>query len=251
MNIDNVIISTNDAPEYIEFLPIVSKTWKKLAPSVELYCGYASDKEPPDEMHEHAKIVRFWHESVPSPNMAKVSRMLIATNLPGRSLLSDVDMLPLQAEYFDSMSKALTGDEVVFFNADVYTQDNRFPICYILASMETYREIVNPHELSTRDLLGSWVGVHLDHKDDVSKIPFSDESLLRWMLKRWNKPYRMRLLNRGWAGNIAHNRVDRAAWAVSPEALRDGLYIDAHMLRPLHLYKGHIKVLTDHLGIEL
>lgn len=251
MKIDNIIISSNDSLDYIEFLPIISKAWKKLIPSTKLIMGYVSSNSTPNWMKQYAEITHLWNKNIPSANYSKISRLILATQYPGYNMLSDIDMLPLQANYFLKCSKSLQEGKIIFLSSDAYNQDNRFPICYIIAHQNTYKEIINPNNLNIHDLLESWIGYKLDKKDDINKSPFSDESLLRWLLKKWNHPERMILFKRGWIHNIAVNRIDRTSWNINHNKLQEGLYIDAHMLRPLHDYKNQIRFLTNYLGIKI
>ena len=254
MKIDKIIISTNDSLDYIQFLPIICKAWKKLlGDQVSIVLGYATNKPESqwEWMREYAEVTRFWNPHIPSANLAKVSRLLLASEFYDKNcLLSDIDMLPMQAKYFSDISDLLEPGNIIFYSSDAYPwQGDRYPICYILANGYTYREIVNPQDLSTEELLDIWSCKHVDGKDDVSKSPFSDESLLRWMLIRWGQKNRMNLRRRGWINNIALGRVDRSRWYINPEALHNGEYIDAHLLRPMSQYQDQIRPLTDYLGI--
>lgn len=249
LKINKIIISTNDDPKYIEFLPYVARAWKKLLGNdIEVIVGYASDKNNP-EMEKHATVHRFWHPDIKSGNIAKVSRMLLACMHPNDyCLLSDMDMLPLQAEYFIEGSKRLRDDSVLFYSADAYTwQRMRFPICYILAKGRVFREFVNPNNLSENGLISLWTIAHYEDKSSLKSNIFSDESLLRWMMFSW-KNSRIQTMDRGWVNNIAVNRIDRARFSIDREKMNRGEYIDCHMPRPLD--KKAMAPLFDYLGIN-
>jgi len=240
--IDNVIVSTDTSP-YKDFLPLVSKAWKKFLPEAELVIGHATD-EPDYDFLKYGFPVDFSHV-IPSGNLAKISRMMCAYMVPGTNMLSDMDMVPLQRAYFeDAASKHIPGNLTVL-SADAYDQDDRYPICYLIADRETWLEIVNPKGYEYWDLINAWLGYKLDQKDDPSKTPFSDESLLRYLIKEWNHPERITLLNRVWHKGIADKRIDRSRWMYT-HAILNGYYIDAHMPRPYN--KGKLKDIIYYIG---
>ncbi len=251
MKIQKVIISTNDSVDYIEFLPMISRAWEKLFDSkLELLVGYASKNEPLDWMEDFAHIERFWDDEIPSCNMAKVSRLLLACRYPDDyCMLSDMDMLPLQSSYFSDRSDQLEDDKILFMSADAYPQEFRYPICYILAKGSVFKEIVNPNGLSEKELLDSWKSTQTSY-DNVTKMPFSDESLFKCLLIKWGQPGRLIHLSRGWFENIALNRIDRSKWSIRQSTLEEGKYIDCHLLRPLSKHEKAIKPLLDYLGIS-
>jgi hypothetical protein len=219
-----------------------------LGNDIEVIVGYASEKDNP-EMSKYATVHRFWYPDIKSGNIAKVSRMLLACMYPNEyCLLSDMDMLPLQAGYFIENSKKLYDDSVLFFSADAYPwQRMRFPICYILAKGRVFHEFVNPNNLSENGLISLWTLTHYEDKSSLKSDIFSDESLLRWMISAW-KNQRIQTLNRGWINNIAVNRIDRANFGIDRKKLDREEYIDCHMPRPLD--KQVMAPLFDYLGIN-
>jgi hypothetical protein len=52
------------------------------------------------------------------------------------------------------------------------------------------------------------------------------------------------LLNRGFSG-FAHNRIDRAIWRYDANLVKEGHYIDSHLLRPYKQHKTEIDNLIN------
>jgi hypothetical protein len=163
-----------------------------------------------------------------------------------------MDMLPLQAEYFSKNSDKLEDDKILFYSADAYSswQDNRYPICYILAKGSVYKEIVNPFNFSEEDLIQAFITPYLEEKSSILSELFSDESLLRWLLLQWKQPQRIQKLNRGWIRGVANNRIDRVNFGFHPQRLKEGYYIDCHMPRPLSKYQAAMNPIFNYLKIE-
>jgi len=170
---------------------------------------------------------------IPVGHVAKISRMISASELPGISILSDADMLPLRRQEFDFLVNAVTRwDKSLYcYGADAYASwaQGRFPICYLAADQRIWRDIVNPLHLARPALLETWRGLRGDGKADPWRAPFSDESLLAELLRRWTGD--VIGINRGWTDGIADARLDRSCWRVDPARLASGEYIDAHMPR--------------------
>jgi len=236
-----VIIST-DLSEYAEFVPLVVAAWDRMGHRCEVVtAGCTFPHFDSIEIKKPAQM--------PAGNLAMVSRMILASQSPGMSMLSDADMLPLNPGYFDCLRDMYQPGTLLSASADAYQQQGMYPICYLLADMETWQAIVNPDGLPVPQLLQYWGGFKLNGKDDPWVSPFCDESLLRYLLRRWNHPERIVELERGWINGIARGRIDRACWNIDSNALNAGHYIDAHMLRPLSQHVGSIRPLADYLGL--
>lgn len=249
--IDNVIMSSNEDPTYLDYWPMVAGAWKALGfdPWLALI---SADEELGTVQREHGRV---WQldpvEGMPDGHLAKVSRLMLAAHLDGESLLSDVDMMPLAGmrDYLDMPARRRKPGQLVVYGADAYKDwaKDRYPICYLLAERQTWRQIVNPEGPSVADLLERWRGPKgLDHRDDPWGEVFSDESLLQWLLRKWNKPKRVVEVNRGmmdWSKEftdaagitpigIPKGRINRGVWTFDTDELDAGLYIDAHLPRP-------------------
>lgn len=245
--IDNVIVSSNDDPRYLQHWPMVAAGWRALGFNPVL--AYVSAREDWADQSKHGTVrLVNPHPEIPDAHMAKISRMMLATILPGESLLSDVDMMPLAG----MRDYLLTGRDrkpghLALYGAEAYVDwaSDRYPICYMLTDRQTWGKIVNPSQLSIDGLLESWRGrKKVDFKDDPYTAPFSDESLLTWLLRRWNKPDRLMPILRGWENGIARGRLDRACWEINRGKLKRGEYIDAHL--PHEVKRDHgLKLLAE------
>jgi hypothetical protein len=153
-------------------------------------------------------------------------------------LTSDIDMLPLNKEYFNNIANDFDSDSMVIISADAYPNQNRYPLCYNAAKGSTFDEIlsldVNFEEYCNRLLKYKW-GWGTDELYfglKVSEFEFKD---------------RIILLNRGWGRGIADRRINRVIWGYDVEILKSGYYIDSHLLRPYSEYKVIIDQLVSHV----
>lgn len=260
MKIDKVIMSTNDSPTYIEFWPYISQAWKKLlGNNVEVVLGYVTDKSQEESswLNMYGKVIHFHkRHDIPDSNHAKVVRTLIASRYSNEyCLLSDIDMLPLNADYFIKNSKYVNDNNIVIYSSDQSGIPAKYPICYLLAKGKVFKEIINPDNHDEDQLLTSWFDMKLYGEDEaINNTRFSDESLYRIFFERWGvldkNKHRTVFLKRKWSKNIARHRIDRAKWHIDMKKLRKGKYIDSHLVRPLHEHEENIKLLFDYLGIN-
>ena len=245
MKIDKVIMSTNDSPTYIEFWPYISQAWKKLlGNNVEVVLGYVTDKSQEESswLDLYGKVIHFHkRHDIPDSNQ--------------HCLLSDIDMLPLNADYFIKNSKYVNDNNIVIYSSDQSGIPAKYPICYLLAKGKVFKEIINPDNHDEDQLLTSWFDMQIYGEDEaINNTRFSDESLYRIFFERWGvldkNKHRTVFLKRKWSKNIARHRIDRAKWHIDMKKLRKGKYIDSHLVRPLHEHEENIKFLFDYLGIN-
>lgn len=109
MSFDRIVVSTNEDKKFICFLPIVAKAWKKFFPQVDIAVAFVTNRAFNDplveEMKRHAEVVLFSDiDGIPSANLAKVSRFILASRLSGISMIEDIDTIPLQKKFFKTIT---------------------------------------------------------------------------------------------------------------------------------------------------
>ena len=73
----------------------------------------------------------------------------------------------------------------------------------------------------------------------------------RFLFKKLNEyekvnPNTVVLMERGWCGP-AKGRIDRLAWVYDSNLVREGHYIDSHLLRPYNVYKPLVDSLVENI----
>tara|TARA_R110002020_G_scaffold207564_3_gene413162 strand:- start:346 stop:1248 length:903 start_codon:yes stop_codon:yes gene_type:complete len=282
MEATRVCISTNENPTYIQFWPLVATAWKRLGfePSLALVTDRPESEW--EWMKEYGEIVRYpENREIPAVNWAKMVRWSLYCRYEDEiSFCSDVDMLPLQREYFAEMPEGYNPEKHLIIKGTYdMSKTGKFPGCYMTATGALWRKLLKIDEFPS---FSEWVKQHYDSRiyDDqetVNKQRFSEESLMRKVVLQWDaKGENTIRLPRpgGWLPELKSTclRVDRSMWpqgegwkimGFSPDssypdnparpdhpAPHEGYYIDAHMLRPLETAKDHIYPLADYLGID-
>ena len=225
---DRIIVSTDENPMFLQFVPTVAKAWKKYFPEKKLSIAFISNKTYDDklviEMQEYAEV-KIYNAipGIPVANQAKISRHILASEYKGDiCMIEDIDTIPLQRHYFENRTSKFeggvlaVGHEVLSPTVDT----GKFPMSTMTASGETFKQILNPNNLEYVELIKSFdnLGVH-DNRESISNRPedFSDESLIRYLLNIWGGP--ITKVNRN--VDIKIDWLDRSWWNIDINRLKN------------------------------
>lgn len=237
MNIDYAIVSSDTNPMYYDFWPIVRKLWSSHIGIKPIFV-YFSDKNSVEEyedciIHEYKPI-----DGVDTGFQSQLVRMFITKFYPEHvCLTSDIDMLPLSKEYFNTITLEYDENDMVILSADAYPNINRYPICYNAAKGNTFNEILD---------LNCTFEEYVKRLSSYNWGWDTDELYFGMKVNEFKYQNRIKKLNRGWSLGIANSRIDRVRWGYVKNKLQKGDYIDSHSLRPYSKHKELInKLILD------
>jgi hypothetical protein len=139
----HVVLSCTDNPLYSFYLPIIVKAWRLFGfePVICLPHETRLNKSPELEqaLHYTGDFIPVYIKSNTEQQVTYIqcSRLFVAAEIGYDDdvlITSDVDMLPLNGDYF---THELGGFHV--FGSDL-VQDNQYPICYLSATAAQWRE---------------------------------------------------------------------------------------------------------------
>ena len=113
--------------------------------------------------------------------------------------------------------------------------NKEYQMCYNIGTPKMFKNVLKIED--------SWV-------DFVTKLAnlslgwTTDQRYLYDMVNIYENKNDIVLMNRGFSP-FANNRIDRAIWYYNPKDVKDGLYIDSHLLRPYTEYKSYIDNLIN------
>lgn len=241
MKIDYAVLGSDLNPMYLDFWPLISKIWREIfniTPVLALICD-----EDSDIFDDGCGLVKKFKavDDINTGLQSQIVRFYLSKYLTGNILLTDIDMAPLSRKYFiDDVSNF---DENKFY---VFSSDNpeclanhEYPICYNLAHSSLYIKIL--------DLNKTWE----EFVKELEAMNFGWGTDQRFLFKKLNEykeknPDSIVLMNRGWQGP-AKGRIDRLSWNYDPSLVKDGHYIDSHLLRPYSAYKPYVDDLIKNL----
>ena len=232
MKIKYAIMGSNMNPLYIDFWPIISKTWLEvfgIIPVLGLICD-----EDSDFISDGYGLVKKFKsiENVDDGLQAQIVRFYLPTLLDGICITSDIDMAPLSKEYFINKMKYLDENKFHVMTSDEpeCLRNHEYQMCYNIAKPENFIDVLK--------IDSSWENYVL--KLVNLKLGWSTDQLYLYsMINSYDKKEKIVLHNRGYNG-FANNRIDRAIWRYDPNMVINEYYIDSHLLRPYKQYKEEI-----------
>lgn len=228
--IDRVIIATDSNPAYIEFWPIVAKAWSDrigIRPTLALI---AHDDVQIDE--SLGDVIRFEPlEGIPTPLQAQAIRLLLPAYFPDECcIISDMDMIPLNKDYFVNSIADLPDDVFVVYRDRAYgDNDARYPMCYLAAKGRVFQDLFNIESIND-------IGAIIKAWHSLNWGWSTDELVLHMYLRNWPL-YHTKCVK---LGHGVEKRIDRSCWSYDADLLHQGDYIDAHCPRPYSTYKKEI-----------
>ncbi len=235
--INYVIIASDDNPTYKDFYPIVAKRWNDLG--IKTYFINISDRD--DVQLDDWGIIRRVKalDFVSSGFQAQVVRLYAANFITGNLLISDIDMLPINGNYFTQYISELSEDNVILFTGQPYVDRPYFPMCYVLANSEAYKKYLEIGDLSFYDYCKMLV-------EKYGEDWFADEHFMYESLQKHSE--NLIIKKRQFINSVATQRIDRVNWQYDLETLRKGEYVDSHLLRPYKQYSEQIDSLIKNLN---
>jgi hypothetical protein len=236
MKIDYVVISSDDNPMYKDFYPIVAKRWNDLGFKV-----YYINITDVDEIIENEygiinKIKAI--QGFSTGFQSQIARLFANNLIEGNILTSDIDMLPLNKDYF--LEKAnICDDKIIIYSGQPYGDVPYYQLCYVAANTKLFRECLSIEKMSFFDFCSSL-------KEKYNEDWNSDEHFMYDEFQNHlDKLMILRDRDLSWGGET--KRIDRYNWQYNFYLLQNNYYIDAHMLRPYLQYKYDIDFLINNL----
>lgn len=248
MKLGCALVASDLNPEYLEFFPLVRRTWMEVV-GVPALLVLIADAIPPG-LEEHADSIRLLPPlpDVHTAFQAQCVRLLYPALLEeeaagGAVLTSDIDMIPMNRPYYVDSIRALPDDRFAILRSNVLMADAReIAICYNAALPRTWRDLFDgPADVDgLRRRLGAWAAGRADYDGLHGGTGWNtDQRLLFDQVVRWMEGAgsgRVACLTDGETG---YRRLDRLDMMVDgglterdAEDARAGRFTDCHMMRP-------------------
>lgn len=245
MKTTRIILSSDDNEQYLQFWNLVSETWNKhvgIRPTL-----FVVSKKDLNLSTENGDVIyQPPVDFVPSAQQAQIIRFFGATVYQNeRCLISDLDMLPLQTEYFRKSYDELNQDDILFYSSDAYLPGNpaypAFPMCYMSATGRIFEEILGSNFKDFSTEVTEW----MKHSHGW----YTDEKVFFQKWNQWpRKEQKTKILRRGFNKGpaITMRRIDRSENSYYDKGLLlSGGYVDYHMPRPFFSNKAKIAEISD------
>jgi hypothetical protein len=222
--IDYVIISSDDNPLYKDFYPIVAKRWYDLGFKT-YYINITNEDSITKNVWGYIHKIKAI-ESVSTGFQSQVVRLFSSKFIDGNLLMSDIDMLPLNGDYYSQYNNELTDDNVIIYSGQPYGNVPYYPMCYVLSNSKNYIKYLDIENLTFEQYCKML-------SDKYGQAWNTDENFMYDKFE--NNKDKVLIKSRDFS-----RRVDRGNWNYDINLLKQGYYIDSHMLRPYNTYKKYI-----------
>lgn len=248
---------------FIDFIPMVSKAWRAFYGAKISICivGALSRETYTEQYGQHADFLRVVEpvDGLGVAPQAKLARAWSACNIDSTLpvMIDDVDWVPLSFGFFDDKFLHWRDGCVLRMGLEVYDTNKedkgKAPMGTATATPDVFAEVYETAGLTfaefcakecereSIDCLGRDNPKHPDN--------FSDESMLRRSILRWNKSDRIIDIVRGW--DDESDTISRPWWNLfDANKMRDGGYIGSHMPRPYARYQPLIAPIEAYINRE-
>jgi len=256
MKLSCVLVACNEKPLYLQFWPIVKKTWWEFVqvPCIMVYVG----SEIPEELKNDPAVIH-WKPipSWPTATQAQCIRLLYPALLKcdGAVILSDMDMIPLQKDFFvkDGFEKFSESQFVSLRGIDEARKE--IYMCYVGATPSVWSELFEIKTIEdTYKIMNLWATTSPSDGVHGSLGWCTDQLVLYNKVKEWQSknPEKIGLLP--WTQSIS--RLDRGnpyEWLIwNPmleKNLKRNIYVDFHM-PPYNQCKQQIDIVLEYCLIQ-
>jgi hypothetical protein len=143
LRLSHALVASDLSPRYLGFWPLVSRAWREIAGLEPLLVLVAAPDDVPDELRDDGRVHVFTPlDGVHTAFQAQCIRLLYPALLAteGAVLTSDMDMAPLNAEYFHGPTRFVDRDHFLAYR-DVLLESAQVPICYNAALPSTWAAV--------------------------------------------------------------------------------------------------------------
>ena len=250
MKLDCCLTACDLNPLYIDFIPNVIKTWEKIV-GIDIKIILIADAIPEKYQNYHSHIILFPPlPDIPTAFQAQCIRLLYPSLLEYSNavILSDMDLVPLNACYFHNNIKTIPNDYIINYRKDV-AGETQYPIGYIAGAPKIWKSLFDINTIEDISIkLKEWYENVTDYQYPTltsNKSPGSsigwgtDQKKLYNAINTW-KDKRFIELN---DHDTQFYRICRDDWLFyNKENLRillsKKIICDFHMLRPQKVYKN-------------
>lgn len=263
--IDQIILSANEDPNYLEFWKPVSWAYKMMYPNVKIHLALLTNKEDDhwlvEELRQYGTVTTFKPlKHIGEFAQAKMIRFILASQ-QGDDVcyIDDIDLFPLSTGFIDWKVSNRPKGHLLCVGGEVYGNNGCYPVSQMTGEGWLWKQLINPNNKTFSELFEHWDKPHtFDFRERVSTpldfaidSYFSDERLIRALNYLSQVPkYEMQ---RGYA-NFLDSTVDRYKWHIDIKKLNEGVYMNAHCIRPygLHIEKFEplIQYIKDNYGTK-
>jgi hypothetical protein len=251
--IDEIIVSADLSKQFLNFWPIVARSWETLF-DIKVTLVLVAKKDP--DLQIIKQLEKFGNVEIyktrlnaPMANLGKMARWYYASTR-GKSVVSieDIDTIFLKSEYLINRLEGFHNSSILGIGSDV-NQDTpeyagKFPVSNVTGEGKLFRKLLELNDYSSFDeFVSQFKGRKIfDYREDPFNSPrnFSDESLIRSVRSNL-LPEEIKVIPRN--VEIGREWMDRSWWPSDGEISDNFLLVN--FPRPLYNNRNACRNILD------
>jgi hypothetical protein len=229
----NYAIVSSDNSHYLDYWPVIKKGWERIGVTpilIEVRKGGPEGATiTSDSIYYTLPLI----EGIKPVLQSQIARIWAYKMFSGNIIMSDIDMLPINGDYFTECASPFTDEHVLIYGADSLEKFGTYPMCYILGNSKVMSDLIQ---------YDSWESFVRNLASDGGEGWSTDQWYMTKILDGYKNTVK---LNRGWnSAGVADRRIDRIDWRYKEEDVKK--YIDAHLPRP---YLSHVPEISKLINL--
>lgn len=266
--VDQIVISANEHPLYLDFWPAVAWAYRCLFPNVQVTLAFLSERREDDpfvaRLRAHGDVVLVRPvRKIPQAAQTKMVRYWVAARQgDGVCYIDDADWIPINRDWYIEKVQQRKPGTLLFVGPEVYgAKDGQCPASMTVATGTLFKQLFNPDNLPYNVWIHSLEGRTGKHQDIRSRVQhegmscttdqehlnqwiFSDEAFIVQLRKE--RPVPTSFVERGY--EPGKDTIDRSWWEdANRQKLASGGYLGAHAARPYRMYRHGIETILGYL----
>lgn len=256
MKLSCVLTSTNENELYADFIPIFIDTWKKLCPEILIKIIYIG-KELPEKFKEYWEYLYLFTPLpwISTAFVAQYIRMLYPAlmNVDGGVLITDMDMLPMNSEYYYKNIEDVEDDKFFCYRQVLHEEGcDMIPMCYNVALPNVWSKVFKINSIEDIERRIEEVSSKIEYEDrHAGKGWCTDQHHLFMSVMKENNNQDDNLFvykNDNETGYKRLDRVDQVSQTLPKQVVDDiknHKYTDYHINRPMSKFSDlNIKIFS-------
>jgi len=220
-NVIKYAIVSADNSHYLDYWNIISNAWIKMGITPVLV-HINGDDTIINLKDDTMKITLPELKGIKTSLQAQIGRIWATKYLSGKFIFSDIDMMPLNKNYFQDIASIYDDETIVSYSSDAAEKfDGTYPMCYISANAETFLQLIK---------FNSWQSFVENLLYICEDQWTTDQKYMKTILDSYHKVIHLtRVFSQD---GIANRRIDRLSWIYFNDDVKNGIYYDAHLPVP-------------------
>lgn len=242
MKLKYVVASVNNNPKYYNFIPYQIRAWNYVG--IKFICFFISKEPLPTELEpykENIVLLNTYPEKINDVFLAQNARVFCCAFLEndGFAMITDMDMLPMNFNYFLEEIKDNFTDEFIYYR-HIDEFQKQIYMCYNAALPSTWSKLFNVRTVD--DMWKRLEEIYPSTYEPRKEGWYTDQVLMYSVLKPYEK---LKVLEKPISHRLEPWTIHDAIRSYTRNQLLGTGFIDAHFHTDFFRYKDDLVIFCD------